>query len=70
MTLKTQKMNPLHEIIQSQLQEIMNYKWLESEKAGRDIGWETANHEWTTKHFTAWKRYRWDEAVNDSLQIY
>jgi hypothetical protein len=66
MTNQPRPLNPLHEIIQSQLQEIMTYKWLESEKAGRDIGWETANQEWTNTHFPAWKRHIWAEAVQDA----
>ena len=30
--------------------EILLHKWYESEKAGRDIGWDRAVVEWTTRH--------------------
>lgn len=36
------------------LNEINNYKWIESEKAGKDIGFEKASREWMNKYS---KRY-------------
>ena len=41
-------------------QEILCYKWIESEKAGYDIGFERALFDWTLKYRSAWcvKRYR------------
>lgn len=30
--------------------EILRHKWLESERAGTDIGWERAFVEWTARH--------------------
>jgi len=66
MNERTQSFNPLHQIVQSQYEAIMTYKWIESEKAGRDIGWECANQEWTNKHFPEWKRNLWDEAVQQA----
>jgi hypothetical protein len=68
MTQRTQKSDPLAEIIRSQQEEIKRYKWIESEKAGRDIGWECAAHEWSRKHFPEWKRHVWNRAVQDALQ--
>ena len=44
------------ELIRSQREEIEKYRWIESEKAGRDIGWKRASEEWKRKHFTGWKR--------------
>jgi len=32
------------------VREINNYKWLESEKAGMDIGFEQASREWIHKY--------------------
>jgi hypothetical protein len=60
--------HPFAEIIHSQQEEIGKYKWLESEKAGHDIGWECAAHEWSYKHFPEWKRHVWNRAVQDALQ--
>ena len=31
-------------------QEILLHKWYESEKAGRDIGWERAAVDWMIRH--------------------
>jgi len=39
--------------------EILVHKWIESEKAGRDIGFETALIDWMEKH----RRY-WTESVH------
>ena len=34
--------------------EILKHKWIESEKAGRDIGFEQALIDWITKHRIGW----------------
>ena len=36
-------------------EEILRHKWLESEKSGRDIGWQQAVTEWHARHYRAWK---------------
>ena len=46
MTQRIRKISPLAEIIRSQLEEINKYKWIESEKTGKDIGMERATREW------------------------
>jgi hypothetical protein len=38
--------------------EILRHKWLESEKAGRDIGFERALLDWIRKHRSAWREAR------------
>ena len=38
--------------------EILRHKWLESEKAGRDIGFERALLDWIRKHRGAWRQAR------------
>jgi hypothetical protein len=38
--------------------EILRHKWIESEKAGRDIGFEAALVDWITKHRAGWRRAR------------
>jgi hypothetical protein len=35
--------------------EIMKYKWIESEKAGFDIGFERALLDWIRNHRDTWK---------------
>jgi hypothetical protein len=39
-------------------EEILKHKWIESEKAGRDIGFEAALVDWITKHRSGWRRAR------------
>lgn len=34
--------------------EILKYKWIESEKVGYDIGFDKALIEWTAKHKSKW----------------
>ena len=39
-------------------EEILRHKWLESEKAGYDIGFERALLDWIVKHRANWRRQR------------
>ena len=68
MTQRTRIQDPLAEILRSQQEEIKKYKWIESEKAGRDIGWERAAREWLQNYFPGWKRHRWNRAVDEALR--
>ena len=43
---------------QAELQEVMQYKWIESEKAGHDIGFEKALKQWTEKVRPEWRKKR------------
>ena len=38
--------------------EIFRHKWIESEKAGYDIGFDRALMEWILKHRTTWRDHR------------
>lgn len=38
--------------------EILKHKWIESEKAGYDIGFERAHTDWIVKYRAAWLRWR------------
>ena len=42
--------------------EILKHKWIESEKAGRDIGFEKALLDWIVKHRSTWRERRMKEA--------
>ena len=66
--MEKKQLDPLVEIVQSQLEEIDAFKWIESEKVGHDIGWECAARDWSHKHFPAWKRHVWNRAVQDALR--
>jgi hypothetical protein len=39
-------------------EEILRHKWLESEKAGCDIGFERALIDWTRHHRARWRELR------------
>lgn len=39
-------------------EEILKHKWIESEKLGRDIGFEKALVDWVSRYRTAWRRHR------------
>ncbi len=39
-------------------EEILRHKWIESEKQGRDIGFEKALLDWMLKHRTTWRQSR------------
>ena len=39
-------------------EEILRHKWLESEKAGTDIGFERALLDWILKHRSSWRKSR------------
>lgn len=40
----------------AQKKEVERHKWLESEKAGKDIGYDAALIDWVMKHKSKWKR--------------
>ena len=48
----------LYKEFQAELDEILRHKWLESEKAGRDIGFEQALTDWILKHRSKWRKAR------------
>ena len=43
-------------------EEILKNKWIESEKAGKDIGFEKALLDWIVKHRSSWRDRRIKEA--------
>jgi len=60
--------NPLTDLVRSQEEEVEKYKWIESEKEGRDIGTDRAIREWLQRHFSAWKRFQWRKEVDQALK--
>ncbi len=39
------------------VEEINRHRWIESEKAGHDIGFESASTDWLEKFSSAWMQY-------------
>lgn len=52
------KNSSLYREFQAEREEIMKHKWIESEKAGYDIGFEQALTEWIIKHRSKWRKAR------------
>lgn len=52
------KNSNLYQEFLAEQNEILRHKWLESEKAGRDIGFERALLDWVRKHRSAWREAR------------
>lgn len=48
----------LYREFQAERDEILRHKWIESEKAGYDIGFERALTDWIVKHRSKWRRSR------------
>jgi hypothetical protein len=52
------KNSTLYREFQAERDEILKHKWIESEKAGRDIGFERALTDWIIKHRSKWRKDR------------
>lgn len=52
------KNSSLYREFQAEREEILRHKWIESEKAGHDIGFERALTDWIMKHRSKWRRAR------------
>ena len=52
------KNSSLYREFQAEREEILRHKWIESEKAGRDIGFEQALTDWIIKHRSKWRKNR------------
>lgn len=48
----------LYREFQAEREEILKHKWIESEKAGYDIGFERALTDWIVNHRAKWRRTR------------
>ena len=48
----------LYREFQAEREEILKHKWIESEKAGCDIGFERALIDWTRHHRARWRQER------------
>jgi len=58
----------LYRELSAEREEVMRHKWFESEKAGRDIGFEQALVNWILYHRANWRAAR-RVTVNPSLTV-
>lgn len=52
------KRSSLYQEFLAEREEILRHKWLESEKQGKDIGFEKALLDWIRKHRESWRKSR------------
>jgi hypothetical protein len=55
------KNSVLYKEFLAEREEILKHKWIESEKAGTDIGFEKALLDWIVKHRSSWRERRMRE---------
>ncbi len=56
------KNSVLYKEFLAEREEILKHKWIESEKAGADVGFEKALLDWIVKHRSKWREKRMREA--------
>jgi hypothetical protein len=56
------KNSVLYKEFLAEREEILKHKWIESEKAGTDIGFEKALLDWIVRHRSNWRSKRMKEA--------
>ncbi|MBL6919111.1 MAG: hypothetical protein ISR41_01245 [Puniceicoccaceae bacterium] len=52
------KRSTLYQEFLAEREEILRHKWIESEKQGKDIGFERALLDWIRKHRESWRSAR------------
>jgi hypothetical protein len=56
------KNSVLYKEFLAEREEILKHKWIESEKAGADIGFEKALTDWILKYRSSWRSKRMKES--------
>ena len=62
------KNSVLYKEFLAEREEILKHKWIESEKAGTDIGFEKALLDWIVKHRSNWRDKRAKETKSQTPQ--
>jgi hypothetical protein len=52
------KNSTLYQEFLAEREQILKHKWIESEKAGHDIGFERALTDWILKYRSGWRKWR------------
>ena len=60
------KNSVLYKEFLAEREEILKHKWIESEKAGKAIGFEKALLDWIVKHRSNWRARRMKEARQET----
>ncbi len=64
------KNSSLYKEFKAEREEVLKHKWIESEKAGRDIGFERALTDWLIKHRSTWRKSRQPEHQLNRLSTF
>ena len=64
--IQLSKRSSLYREIMAERRQIEEHKWLESEKAGKDIGFEKALFSWVRHHRLNWLKFRMDRFTKKS----
>ena len=59
------KNSVLYKEFLAEREEILRHKWIESEKAGKDIGFEKALLDWIVKYRSAWRDKRQKKVTSE-----
>ena len=59
------KNSVLYKEFLAEREEVLKHKWIESEKAGSDIGFEKALLDWIVKHRSSWRERRMRESKTE-----
>lgn len=57
-TVMSLQQSKVYQEFLAEREEILKHKWLESEKAGRDIGYDRAVLDWIMNHREKWRSHR------------
>ena len=63
------KNSVLYKEFLAEREEILKHKWIESEKAGSDIGFEKALLDWIVKHRSSWRDKRQREVRTQAQAV-
>ena len=63
------KNSVLYKEFLAEREEILKHKWIESEKAGTDIGFEKALLDWIVKHRSSWRDKRVKETKAETQTV-
>lgn len=62
------KHSSLYREFQLEREEILKHKWIESEKAGYDIGFERALTDWIIKYRSGWRKWRQEQLKKEEME--
>jgi hypothetical protein len=63
------KNSVLYKEFLAEREEILKHKWIESEKAGADIGFEKALLDWIVKYRSSWRNKRMKETRAETTTV-